>query len=295
MPWLQMILETEASLVEPISEALVSVGAISVTWQDAKNQPLYEPHLNSTSLWKKIQVIGLFEENTNSSQLQAQLQALLAPKYLPPCQIQTLADQDWSRVWMDDFHPMLFGERVWICPSWQKPPNPQAVNIFIDPGLAFGTGTHPTTALCLEWLDSLSDLSGKTVIDYGCGSGILAITAVKLGAKQVWAVDNDPLALQATEENAKKNQVDKRIHPVFPEKLPKKIKADGILANILANPLITLANTFAIHLKSPAPLVLSGILKEQADEVIAAYSRHFTITETLEQDDWIRIVACKKF
>jgi ribosomal protein L11 methyltransferase len=295
MPWLQIILETEASMVEEISEALVSVGAISVTWQDAENQPLYEPPLNSTPIWKQTQVIGLFEENTNSSQLQAQLQAVLAPKSLPPCQIQTLADQDWNRVWMDDFHPMQFGERVWICPSWQKPPNPQAVNIFIDPGLAFGTGTHPTTALCLEWLDGLSDLSDKTFIDYGCGSGILAITAAKLGAKQVWAVDNDPQALQATEDNAKKNQVDKRIHPVFPEKLPNKIKADGILANILANPLITLANTFAMHLKSPAPLVLSGILKEQADEVIAAYSSHFTITEVLEQDDWIRIVACKKF
>jgi ribosomal protein L11 methyltransferase len=294
MPWLQIILETEASLVEPISEALVSVGAISVTWQDAKNQPLYEPPLNSTPIWKQTQVIGLFEENTNSTQLQAQLQALLAPKSLPPCQIQTLADQDWSRVWMDDFHPMPFGERVWICPSWQKPPNPQAVNIFIDPGLAFGTGTHPTTALCLEWLDSLSDLSGKTFIDYGCGSGILAITAAKLGAKKVWAVDNDPQALQATEDNAKKNQVDKRINPVLPGKL-QKIKADGILANILANPLITLANTFAMHLKSLAPLVLSGILKEQADEVIAAYSTHFTITEVLERDNWIRIVACKKF
>lgn len=295
MPWLQIILETEASLVEPISEALVSVGAISVTWQDAKNQPLYEPALNSTPIWKQTQVIGLFEENINSTQLQAQLQALLAPKPLPPCKIETLADQDWSRVWMDDFHPMPFGKRVWICPSWQKPPNPQAVNIFIDPGLAFGTGTHPTTALCLEWLDGLSDLSGKTFIDYGCGSGILAITAAKLGAKQVWAVDNDPQALQATEDNAKKNQVDKCIHPVLPEKLPNKIKADGILANILANPLITLANTFAMHLKSPAPLVLSGILKEQADEVIVAYSTHFTITEVLEQDDWIRIVACKKF
>jgi ribosomal protein L11 methyltransferase len=230
----------------------------------------------------------LFEENTDCTELETQLQAILAP--WPPYQIQTLEDQEWSRVWMDDFHPKQFGEKIWIRPSWETPPNPQAVNIILEPGLAFGTGTHPTTALCLEWLDTLSDLSDKIFIDYGCGSGILAITAAQLGAAHVWAVDNDPQALEATQENAKKNKVEKRVSPILPEQLPN-IRADGILANILAKPLITLVETFADHLKPNAPLVLSEILKDQTDEVIAAYQPYFTLTEILEKHDWMRIVA----
>ena len=293
MFWLQVILDTDAQTAEQISEGLFAIGAVSVTLQDAENQPLYEPPLNTTPLWGWTRVVGLFEGDTVSYELQTQLQAVLAPLPLPPCQIQKLADKEWSRVWMEDFHPMRFGERVWICPSWQTPPNPQAVNIFLDPGLAFGTGTHTTTALCLEWLDCLSDLSGKTLIDYGCGSGILAITAVKLGAAHVWAVDNDPQALQATEDNAKKNKVDSAISPVLPQQLPD-FKADGILANILAMPLIKLVTTFAAHLNTDAPLALSGILKEQRSEVIAAYTPYFTMTEIVERDNWMRIVAKKK-
>jgi ribosomal protein L11 methyltransferase len=290
MPWLQIILDTDAATVEQISDGLFAVGAVSVTMQDAQEQPLYEPPLNSTPRWKRTRVVGLFEGDTDSTELQSQLQAVLAP--LPPYQIQTLEDQEWSRVWMDEFHPMRFGERVWICPSWQTPPEPQAVNILLDPGLAFGTGTHTTTALCLEWLDQQSDLSGKTRIDYGCGSGILAITAVKLGAARVWAVDNDPQALLATEENAKKNKVETDVNPVLPEQLPD-FQADGVLANILAMPLIKLATTLAAHLNAGAPLVLSGILKEQCDNVITAYTPYFTITEIVERENWMRIVAYK--
>jgi ribosomal protein L11 methyltransferase len=285
MPWLQIILETDAATVDQISDGLFAVGAVSVTLQDAKEQPLYEPPLNSTPLWKRTQVVGLFKGDTDRAELQTQLQAMPAPY-----QIQTLEDQEWSRVWMDDFHPMQFGERVWICPSWQTPPDPQAINILLDPGLAFGTGTHTTTALCLEWLDQQNDLSGKTLIDYGCGSGILAITAVKLGAARVWAVDNDPQALLATEENAKKNEVETYVSPVLPEQLPD-FKADGILANILAKPLTKLAPTLAAHLKTGAPLLLSGILKEQCDNVIAAYAPYFAVTEVVERDNWMRIVA----
>jgi ribosomal protein L11 methyltransferase len=288
MPWLQIILDTDAQTVEPISDGLFAIGAISVTLQDAENQPLYEPPLNTTPLWKRTQIIGLFENDTDRAELQSQLQAVLAPLPLPPYQIQTLEDQEWSRVWMKDFRPMRFGERVWICPSWQTPPNPEAVNILLDPGLAFGTGTHTTTALCLEWLDKQTDLSGKTFIDYGCGSGILAITAAKLAAAHVWAVDNDPQALLATKENAKKNHVETAISAVLPEQLPA-LKADGMLANILATPLIELAATFAAHLNDGAPLVLSGILKEQTDEVIAAYQPYFAITEVTERDNWMRI------
>jgi len=290
MDWLQIVLDTDANKVETISEELFALGAVSVTLQDGENQPLYEPPLNTTPLWKRTQVVGLFEGNIDSVELLNQLETVLIP--LPPYRIEELEDKEWTRVWMDDFHPMQFGKRVWICPSWQAPPNPQAVNIFLDPGLAFGTGTHPTTALCLEWLDQQKDLVCKTLIDYGCGSGILAMTAVKLGAAQVWAVDNDPQALLATQENAIKNQLETAISPILPEQLPHQ-KVDGILANILATPLIELATTFATHLKVNAPLVLSGILTEQTDEIVAAYQSYFTITEIAVRDDWVRIVAQK--
>jgi len=287
MPWLQIILETDADSVDQISDELFAVGAVSVTLQDAKEQPLYEPALNTTPVWKRTRVVALFEGDTDTRELQSQLQAM------PPYQIEMLADQDWTRVWMDDFHPMRFGDRVWICPSWQTPPVPDAVNILLDPGLAFGTGTHTTTALCLEWLDQQNDFSGKTLIDYGCGSGILAIAAVKLGAACVWAVDNDPQALLATAENATKNEVSALIRPVFPDQLPD-LKADAIVANILATPLINLARLLTGHLKVGAPLVLSGILNSQCDRITAAYAPDFNITEVVERDNWMRIVAFRK-
>jgi ribosomal protein L11 methyltransferase len=291
MPWLQIILDTDAQSVDPISDSLTELGAVAVTLVDAENQPLYEPPLNTTPLWKQTRIIGLFENDIDSHQLQKQLKALIAPLPLPPCQIQRLKDQEWTRVWMDDFHPLQFGKRVWICPSWQKPPDSEAITILLDPGLAFGTGTHPTTALCLEWLDQQNDLSDQVLIDYGCGSGILGITALKLGAAHVWAVDNDPQALLATLDNAKKNEVEAGITAVLPEELPEDIKVDGILANILATPLIKLAPTLIRHLNSNAPLVLSGLLQEQVEQVIAAYAPYATVVEQVEQENWMRLVA----
>jgi ribosomal protein L11 methyltransferase len=290
MSWLQIILETDAQTVELFSDGLFALGALSVTLDDAENQPLYEPPLNTTPLWQQTRVVGLFESDTDSAHILNQLKSILAPLPLPFYQIQRLEDQEWSRVWMDNFHPMQFGERVWICPSWQTPPNSEAVNIFLDPGLAFGTGTHPTTALCLEWLDSQTDLTGKMFIDYGCGSGILAITAAKLGCTHVFAVDNDPQALLATQENAQKNKVETAIISLLPEQLPNQ-KADGLLANILAKPLIELVPIFASHLNTKAPLVMSGILSEQIDAVIAAYQPFFTLSEISNRDNWVRIVV----
>ena len=293
MPWLQVILDTEAQYVEEISDGLVAIGAICVTLQDAEDQALYEPPLNTTPLWKRTQVIGLFDaDEIDSLTLPIQLQNVLAPLPLPSIQFQHLKDQEWTQVSMIDFHPMRFGNRVWICPSWEKPPQPQAVNIFLDPGLAFGTGTHATTALCLEWLDQQGDWSNKVLIDYGCGSGILAITAAKLGVAHVWAVDIDPQALLATQANAEKNQVTMLISTLLPAQLPH-LKVDGLIANILATPLIELAPTLAHYLKPAAPLVLSGILKEQISSVISAYITDFTIIEVTERDNWMRIVAIK--
>lgn len=276
MPWVQVILTTDEEQVEAISEELLSIGAVSVSFKDAADEPVYEPALNTTPLWGNTQIIALFAETPDIKQLQNY-------NY----EIQILEDQEWTRVWMDDFHPMQFGERVWICPSWSTPPNPDAVNILLDPGLAFGTGTHATTALCLECLDKHQDLSGKTIIDYGSGSGILAITAAKLGAKQVWAVDNDPQALIATEDNAKKNEVNQKLSYQLPEEpLPE---VDLILANILATPLIELAPTIIELLKANSTLILSGILKEQCDEVIAAYQPYMNTIQIVEREDWVMI------
>jgi ribosomal protein L11 methyltransferase len=294
MPWLQLILETDAQQVNQISEALTTIGALSVTWQDAEDQPLYEPPLETTPLWERTRVIGLFEGETDEVQLQAQLQAVLAPLPLSNCQVQFLADQDWSRVWMNNFHPIQFGPQLWVCPSWEEQPDPQAVNVILDPGLAFGSGTHTTTALCLEWLEQHREvLQGQTLIDYGCGSGILAIAAVKLGASQVWAVDNDPQALQATQANSQQNLVAAKVIAVLPEQLPT-FQADGLLANILAKPLSELVATFAEHLKTDAWVVLSGILQEQTATVIAAYQPYFTIIEVIERENWIRMVGKAK-
>lgn len=293
MPWLQVILDTEAQYVEEISDGLVAIGAICVTLQDAEDQALYEPPLNTTPLWQRTQVVGLFDaDEIDSLTVPLQLQNVLAPLPLPSIQFQHLEDQEWTQLGMMDFPPMQFGKRVWICPSWEQPPQPQAVNIFLDPGLAFGTGTHATTALCLEWLDQHSDWSHKVLIDYGCGSGILAITAAKLGAAHVWAVDIDPQALLATKANAETNQVTMLISTLLPTQLPH-LKVDGLVANILSAPLIKLAPTLANYLKPAAPLVLSGILKTQTAAVIAAYDIYFTIIEITERDNWMRIVGTK--
>ncbi|WP_069470161.1 50S ribosomal protein L11 methyltransferase [Candidatus Marithrix sp. Canyon 246] len=276
MSWVQVILTTDQEQAEAISEELFSIGAVSVSFKDAADEPVYEPALNTTPLWGNTQVIALFEETPDLKQFSDQ-------KY----EIQILEDQEWTRVWMDDFHPMQFGERVWICPSWSEPPNPSAVNILLDPGLAFGTGTHATTALCLECLDKHHDLSGKTIIDYGSGSGVLAITAAKLGAKHIWAVDNDPQALIATADNAKKNEVNQVISCQLPEEpLPE---VDIMLANILAMPLIELAPILTKHLKPQSTLILSGILKEQQDEVIAAYQAYMNTIQIVEREDWVMI------
>ena len=282
MSWLEIALDVDAHQVEEVSEQLSVLGALSVTWQDAQDQPLYEPALNTTPLWKKTRITGLFEDNID--------QALF--KHLPPHYIQMIEDRDWQRICMEDFHPICFGKQLWVYPSWQSPPDPQAVNICLDPGVAFGTGTHPTTALCLEWLAQQENFTGKEIIDYGCGSGILAIAAAKLGAHQVWAVDNDPQALVATQDNAQKNNQETKIVCILPEHLPS-LQVDGLLANILAVPLINLAPMLALYLKKKGTLVLSGILQEQVPEVITSYQPYFTIEEVVERDQWVRIVATK--
>lgn len=287
MPWIQIRFITDKQLATELSDFLSQAAAASITLQDAADQPLLEPGVGETPLWNSVIVTALYDAQTDTDAVLAYLTQQLAPRELPPYQLCPLEDKVWEREWMKHFHPMRFGRRTWICPSWQPPPEPHATNIFLDPGLAFGTGTHPTTALCLEWLDANLQ-GGETVIDYGCGSGILAIGALKLGARQVWALDIDPQALVATRENAKKNHLGQALHILSSEQ-PLTIEADVLLANILANPLISLAPFFAQRVKPGAMAVLSGILREQQSAVFSAYGDHFKLLSSAQNGDWIRL------
>ncbi len=291
MPWLQLSFDAAHYDPEWLSDQLSAAGAVSVSLQDAADQPVYEPPPGATPLWSQTRVVGLFAADTDLAEVQAVLRGALARDDLPGCLIETLEDRDWVRAWMDDFHPMRFGARLWVCPSNQSPPEPQAVNILLDPGLAFGTGTHPTTALCLQWLDAHAP-RGARVIDYGCGSGILAIAAALLGAHDVRAVDIDPQALLATTQNAQANAVTAGIHVHAPEQLPLR-HYDLILANILAAPLQGLAVRFAGLLRPGGAVVLAGLLEAQADAVAQAYAPWFDLEPKTVQAGWARLVGLR--
>jgi ribosomal protein L11 methyltransferase len=240
-----------------------------------------------------VRLKALFDSDIDTDQLLLSLAAEFG-EVMSKAHVETLADRAWEREWLKDFKPMRFGKRLWICPGGQLPtaePS-SAVMIELDPGLAFGTGTHPTTALCLEWLDS-ADIAGKRVIDYGCGSGILAIAAAKLGASVVSAVDIDPQALIATRDNAERNGVAHLITPELVENA-RLMPADVLLANILAGPLESLAPTFASLVRTGGRLVLSGILRNQAEAVATTYAPWFDIAPVVARDDWARLDGVRR-
>ncbi len=286
MPWLQLKLVTHAGEADAISDLLTELGAVAVTYEDAADQPLFEPDPGETRLWRETRVIGLFEADTDIEAVKTELLARLDS---PPAHlnIDPLEDKEWTRAWMDAFKPIPCGQRLWIVPSWHQPSDPEAVNVILDPGLAFGTGTHPTTALCLQWLDSHPP-QGLEVIDYGCGSGILAIAAALLGARHVWAVDHDPQALIATRDNAGKNGVADKITTCLPEELAQ-FETDLVLANILANPLMELAPKLAQQVKKGGDIVLSGILSHQADPVRQRYQQWFDMNPARQQEEWVEL------
>jgi ribosomal protein L11 methyltransferase len=287
MPWLQVRLAITPDQAETYEDALLEVGAVSVTFMDAEDQPIFEPDLGTTPLWSHTHLLALFEGDADADQVVAHLR-LLTGDPLPEHLIERIEDQDWERSWMDNFQPMRFGRRLWIVPSWHEAPEPDAVNLLLDPGLAFGTGTHPTTALCLQWLDG-QPLDGCTVLDFGCGSGILAIAALLLGAEHAAGTDIDPQAVEASRDNANRNGIDPARFPVYlPENLPQE-QADVVVANILAGPLVALAPQITSLVKTGGRLALSGILAEQAEEVRAAYAADFDLDPTAEQDGWVRI------
>ncbi|MGA0588405.1 50S ribosomal protein L11 methyltransferase [Dyella sp. KRB-257] len=293
MPFLELSLTVRAGQQPSVEDALEELGALSITLRDADaetpdEQAIFEPGVGELPLWPTITLNALFDADADRRGLTEALGDLLP--WLEPAQLAfaEVEDQDWERAWMDQFQPMPFGRRLWIYPWNIEPPaDDSLVVVRLDPGLAFGSGTHPTTALCLEWLDSL-DLAGKSVTDFGCGSGILAIAALKLGAASAVGVDNDPQALTASIDNAGRNAVADRLAVFLPQDFDGA-PADVFVANILAGPLGELAPTFAAAARPGAPFAISGILDGQQDELLARYGEWFDELRVDRREDWVRI------
>jgi len=298
MPWLELSLTITQAQQPATEEALEDVGALSVTLQDADaetpdEQAIFEPGVGELPLWPTITLLALFEADVDRRGLLAALADRLPWLDTDTLDFRRVEDQDWERAWMDQFKPMQFGRRLWIYPWNIEPPmGGDEVVVRLDPGLAFGTGTHPTTALCLEWLDGL-DLHGLTVLDYGCGSGVLALAALKLGAKHAVGIDNDPQALTASLDNAQRNDVADRLEVHLPGagNVPP---ADVLVANILAGPLDELAPAFAASIKPGAPFAMSGILAGQHEELIARYGEWFDHLAIAIREDWVRISGTRR-
>lgn len=290
--WIQLNIQASPQQTEQIEDSVLDAGAVSVTLQDAADQPILEPGVGETPLWDSCILTALFSASVNTAAIIEQINAVLP--FSIKAEWQLVEDKDWSQEWKKHFKPIACSEgRLWICPSWLEAPEPNAVNLRLDPGLAFGTGSHPTTMLCLNWLEKQS-LEGKAVIDFGCGSGILGIAALLLGADKVWAIDNDPQALLASRDNAQRNGIpDERLITLLPEQIPAEAKADIMVANILAKPLIDLAQQISALTLPKGQLCLSGILSHQIDQVSAAYSQQFKFAPASLEDDWVQLSANK--
>jgi ribosomal protein L11 methyltransferase len=280
--------------LEEAEAALLEIGASSITFVDRGDEPVLEPKPGEVRLWSDTLIRALFQESPEPQALEAarnldRLAGILGPHITRTARVRRVENQEWERVWLTDWKSMRFGRRLWVCPTAaEPPPEADAVVVRLDPGLAFGTGTHPTTALCLQILDSLP-ISGRSVIDYGCGSGILGIAALKLGAAHVWAVDLDPQALLATRENALRNGVSLGIDVLGVE--GRLQPAYCVMANILAGPLIELAPKLTQACEPGGYLLLSGLLTTQAYAVKAAYAAAFDVVQVVERDEWCCIYA----
>jgi ribosomal protein L11 methyltransferase len=285
MPWLQLHMRTSKAEEARLEQTLEDLGALSVTLADAADEPILELGPGETRLWQQMQLSALFEADADPEAIAQALLAELGEGQASELRFELLQDQPWERAWLEHFRPMRFGRRLWVCPNGQRVEATDALIIDLDPGLAFGTGTHPTTALCLEWLDG-ADLHGREVLDFGCGSGILAIAALKLGAAWAHALDHDPQAIQASADNARNNGVIERLRLYAPGELPPS-PVGLILANILSGTLIKLQPTLAQLAQPGAELLLSGILQEQAEEVLQAYRPFFRIQQVASRDGWV--------
>ncbi len=290
--WLEIKIRTKQEIADTVSDILEQLGALAVTYQDAEDCPIFEPKPGEKPLWPNTEVTGLFAKGTDANPILHTLRAILGDNL--PIAALDLADKEWVRTWMDSFVPIKFGKRLWICPSWTSVNEENAVVVKLDPGLAFGTGTHPTTALCLEYLDSFN-VKDLDIIDFGCGSGILAIAALLLGAKHATLIDIDEQAIIASKQNAENNNVADKISLFNSAKENYKGKKVPLLvANILAGPLCELEDIIASHIETNGTLVLSGLLEEQVNEVMEVYKKDFTNLESVSKEGWSRITGIKK-
>ena len=300
MAWQQLHLQCEKANVDLAEALLLEAGALSISLDDAGDQPLFEPLPGQSPLWDEVIITGLFDNDTESRQAVEQLSHDIAAQvHASRLWLSAVDDKDWEREWMSHYHPIECANDLWIVPNWLTPPKPDATNIIMDPGLAFGTGYHATTRLCLDWLTE-EDLKDKVVIDYGCGSGILGVAALLLGARQVYAVDIDPQAVLATQQNAERNHVAERLQAFLPDAFQAYcadnniLPADVVVANILAKPLIELSPYLASLVKSQGRIVLAGLIESQTDAVKAAYQPYFSLDDvhafsTQEDHHWQRL------
>lgn len=288
MPWLQISFAAAPDQVAPLVDALEGSGALSVSVSGDAAELRLQTALEETALWQHNEVTALYPDCTEVADIVQQLRGQFGHEP-PPARVHRLADADWGSAWMAHYRPLQVGRNLWVCPSWLTPPEPTAVNVSLDPGLAFGTGDHPTTGLCLEWLAEQA-LHDRDIIDYGCGSGILAIAALKLGARAAHAVDIDPQALRVARENAERNEVRARLTVSAPEQFAAGAQADIVIANILAQPLIDLAPRLRACVRPSGRLLLTGLLREQADEVHAAYQPDF-VFDMRRRGEWVLLVG----
>ena len=291
MDWLQISFQIEKSQADLISEVLTGLGSLSITYSDTLDDAIYEPPVGQTPLWDNVTVNALFSTDVNQEDIKASIFEICNVNALTSF---ILKDRVWEDECKKDFHSMKFGENLWVCPSWESQAElpSDAIVINMDPGLAFGTGSHQTTSLCLEYLDN-NPPKNIDVIDFGCGTGILAIAAAKLGASRVLAIDNDPQAIISSKDNIINNQCESIIKTIHSEDEIDFESCDLLIANILTNPLIKLAPTFAALVNPDGELLLSGILKKQVDRVVGCYSEYFTNLEVSNIDEWYRVTGTR--
>lgn len=296
MAWQSVSFLTDASHAEPVCDALLDVGALSASIEDADagtpdEQPQFgEPGSLVSSGWNRSRIIVLLEPDADAGALLARACVTAGLTGVPAWTVEEVAEQNWVQLTQSQFDPIRVSERLWIVPSWHAAPDPAAVNLVLDPGMAFGTGSHPTTRLCLEWLER-NVHAGCSVLDYGCGSGILAIAAARLGAGSVVGVDIDPLAVEAARANAQRNAVAATFHD---SAQPVAGAYDLVVANILSNPLRVLAPTICAHVRSGGQLALSGILREQADEIAEIYGQWLPMQVADCREDWVCLAGTKR-
>ena len=293
MAWWQISVQCTDDELEETEDVLLSLGAVCITMSDARDSPIYEALPGESPVWPHTTMTGMFESNQQMEILYHNLLKLLPDHQSATARKSVLEDQDWERVHLQQFNPIRCAHNLWIVPSWLQPPDPEAINIRLDPGMAFGTGSHPTTALCLAWM-AHENFNNQSVIDYGCGSGILSIAACKLGAKRVFGVDIDPQAVDASLENARRNGIN-------PDRLQVSLvsdlnvdKVDLLIANILSGPLVELASKFADMIKPGGKILLSGILKAQVNDIKYAYQSCFNLEPESIREDWAMISGTRQ-